>query len=93
MAAALAPLRWLRAGLGFLGAYSYEIYLLHQPVIRDYNRLFLHNWLQAEPTTAELGAGIVVGLAVVIPASVLLHRLIERGAQALRPIRPGNQGL
>jgi peptidoglycan/LPS O-acetylase OafA/YrhL len=89
MAGALAPLRWVRSALSFLGVYSYEIYLLHQPVIRDYNRLFLHNWLQAEPTPGELGAGILVGLAVVIPASVLLHWLIERGAQALRPFCPG----
>ncbi len=89
VAGAAAPLRWVRSALSFLGVYSYEIYLLHQPMIRDYNRLFLHNWLRAEPTPGQLVAGILVGLAIVIPASVLLHWLVERCLQALRAVRPG----
>jgi len=77
-AAAFAPLRWARAAFLFLGTYSYEIYLLHQPIIREYNRLAWRTWLQREPNTTQLGLGILGGLAIVIPASVLLHQGMKR---------------
>jgi len=90
----LAVDRWLRrrrpgrvllAGFSFLGVYSYEIYLLHQPLIRDYNRLFLVNlWQIGSPTPAVLGTSVAVAFLLVVLASVLLHRANEFLFRALR---------
>ncbi len=72
-------------GFGFLGLYSYEIYLLHQPLIRDYNRRALADWWQVlQPSRAELAVSIAAALVLVVFLSVWLHRTTEF---ILRPLR------
>jgi len=58
--------RLLLAPLEFLGLYSYEIYLFHQPLIRDYNLWFQHAVLLREPTRGEILWGMVVALALAV---------------------------
>jgi len=69
-----------RGALRFLGDRSLEIFLIHQPLIRDYNilvqsRLFPDS---APPTPWALTAGIFVALAVTIAVSSALHSLLLR---------------
>lgn len=65
-------------GFAFLGLYSYEIYLLHQPLIRDYNRHALAVWWQVmQPSRGDLAASIVGGLIFTVILSVWLHRGTE----------------
>ncbi|HVW21320.1 MAG TPA: acyltransferase [Opitutaceae bacterium] len=72
------PGRVLLAGLSLLGIYSYEIYLLHQPVIRDYNRLFLfQEWGIQHPTPRQLELSMAAAFALVVGVSVLLHQATE----------------
>jgi exopolysaccharide production protein ExoZ len=79
--------RFLLAGFGLLGTYSYEIFLFHQPLIRDYNRLV---WAKAygvvSPNPWQLGAGIVVALAVTCVIAAVVHHatawLFQRRAPA-----------
>ena len=58
---------------------SLEIFLIHQPLIRDYNL-----WAQRRlfpgsgPTSLALAVGVVVGLAVAIALSDRLHALLAR---------------
>jgi peptidoglycan/LPS O-acetylase OafA/YrhL len=89
--------RFLLGAFALTGVYSYEIFLFHQPLIRDYNRLF---WSRAlgidQPNDFQLGIGIIVGLALTWAISWALHRgtnfLFARkpkpGAAPLRPPAP-----
>lgn len=65
--------------LKFLGDHSLEIFLIHQPLIRDYN-FYLHGrWLNiGQPSPLSLIVGMVIGLAVTLVVSVELHRLLQR---------------
>jgi len=58
--------RLLLAPLEFLGVYSYEIYLFHQPLIGEYNFWFQRNLLRREPSHRELAAGMLVAFLVAI---------------------------
>lgn len=65
--------------LGFFGRYSLEIFLLHQPLIREYVYYCLGRFFQLpQPTPAQLIAGMAVGLALTLVLSVELQRLISR---------------
>jgi peptidoglycan/LPS O-acetylase OafA/YrhL len=65
-------------GFGWLGLYSYEVYLLHQPLIRDYDRHALAVWWQVmQPTRGEYVASIVGALVFVFFLSVWLHRATD----------------
>jgi peptidoglycan/LPS O-acetylase OafA/YrhL len=69
----------LRGALGFLGARSLEIFLLHQPLIRDYNLWALqHLFPHAAPGAGPVAAGILVGLAVAVLLADRLHALLAR---------------
>jgi peptidoglycan/LPS O-acetylase OafA/YrhL len=65
--------------LGTIGIYSYEIFLFHQPLIRDYNRLFWSRAFDiAEPTPLQLALGVAGGLAVTFAVSWGVHTVNER---------------
>jgi peptidoglycan/LPS O-acetylase OafA/YrhL len=76
--------------LSFLGGLSLEIFLLHQPLIRDWNIYILQRFfpsLGLAPTV--LIFGMAVGLAVAIGLSVLLQRLLRPLNRLLaRPVIP-----
>jgi peptidoglycan/LPS O-acetylase OafA/YrhL len=65
--------------LRFFGKYSLEIFLIHQPLIREYN-YYLHGrfFNESSPPELSLIAGIAIGLAVTLFLSVELHRLVGR---------------
>lgn len=89
--------RWLRrrhggrvllSAFSFLGVYSYEIYLLHQPLIRDYNKWTLAAcWQILEPSHLQILASMAAALGVVMVASVLLHRASDALFRTLRTSR------
>jgi peptidoglycan/LPS O-acetylase OafA/YrhL len=63
----------------FLGDHSLEIFLLHQPLIRDYNIYLQGRWFNiATPTTQTLTIGIFIGLVVTVFVSVELRALLLR---------------
>jgi peptidoglycan/LPS O-acetylase OafA/YrhL len=68
-----------RKTLKFLGDHSLEIFLIHQPLIRDYN-FYLHGrWLnEPTPTSASLILGMAIGVSLTLIISVELHRLLNR---------------
>lgn len=72
-----APGRTVVAGLGAAGAISYELYLLHQPLMRDYAVHFLR-LLGWEGGKLPLALAMMVGLAFAVVLSVALHFLLRR---------------
>lgn len=70
--------------LSFLGIYSFEIFLLHQPLMRHYN-IYLHGrWLNvAQPGALSLTVGMAIALGLTVIVSVELHRLLARVTTAL----------
>ena len=69
----------LRRKLRFLGDHSLEIFLVHQPLIREYNVYLLGRWFGIPaPTTGALCVGIAVGLGAALVLSVELHKLTAR---------------
>lgn len=65
--------------LSFLGAHSLEIFLLHQPLLRDYNFILQIRWAHvAQPTPATLALGMMVALVVTLLLAVELRRLLQR---------------
>ncbi|HEY5227223.1 MAG TPA: acyltransferase, partial [Opitutaceae bacterium] len=71
----------VRKVLRFLGDHSLEIFLIHQPLIREYNVWVIgHYFPHAGVTTTSLTLGMAVGLAVTIAVSVPLHALMKRVA-------------
>ena len=69
----------LRRGLRFLGDHSLEIFLLHQPLIREYN-VYLHGrWLNdINPSRFSLTVGMLIAITVTLILSVELRRLQQR---------------
>ena len=68
--------RMILAAFSFIGAYSYEIFLFHQPLMRDYNLYFFRVYLGIEPTNGELALGILASLAVTLVISIALHKAV-----------------
>ena len=61
---------------GFLGTYSYELYLLHQPLMRNYNRRVMAGvWGIASPTQGQLILGMAAGFVAACVGAVTLHWL------------------
>jgi peptidoglycan/LPS O-acetylase OafA/YrhL len=90
---AMLPLgdRLLRA-FALLGVVSYEVYLFHQPLVRDYNLYFYHVILHnLAPTRGQLLIGIFVALAITLVVSVGVHLLVGRLFSFWR--RPATQGV
>jgi peptidoglycan/LPS O-acetylase OafA/YrhL len=69
----------VRSVLTFFGNHSLEIFLLHQPLIRDYN-VYLHGrWLnEPMPSRPSLVIGMLVGFAVTVLISYELRRVLQR---------------
>jgi peptidoglycan/LPS O-acetylase OafA/YrhL len=74
----------LRIGRVFLGAFavlglvSYEIYLFHQPLIRDYNLYVYHVILKViAPSRIQLLKGIFAALALTLIIAVPIHLLVN----------------
>jgi peptidoglycan/LPS O-acetylase OafA/YrhL len=68
-----------RAALRRLGEWSLEIFLIHQPLFREYNTLVYSRLFHgAAETTWTLVAGMFIGLAVTIVMSCGLHALVRR---------------
>jgi peptidoglycan/LPS O-acetylase OafA/YrhL len=65
--------------LRFFGTYSLEIFLLHQPFLRNYNYYVLGRFFhEPSPPVSSLIAGMAVGLVVALVLSVALHQIIGR---------------
>jgi peptidoglycan/LPS O-acetylase OafA/YrhL len=65
--------------LTFLGNHSLEIFLIHQPLIRDYNYYLHGRWFNIPvPSPTGLVVGIVAGLAVTLIVSVELRSLLAK---------------
>ena len=63
-----------REPLKFLGDRSLEIFLIHQPLIREYNILVQHRLFPGSPVTPlSLIVGILVALAVAVALAGALH--------------------
>ncbi len=76
------------AGFSFVGVYSYEIFLFHQPLMRDYNFYVYRVWLGIEPTNGELALGILCSLLVTVLISVGLHKGVAALFSSLRKEAP-----
>jgi peptidoglycan/LPS O-acetylase OafA/YrhL len=71
--------RILSRVLAFAGVYSYEIYLFHQPLVREFNVYALRTYAHvADPTRVQLFIGILVALAVTVVISLVVHALVGK---------------
>lgn len=73
--------RRLCRGLAGLGLVSYEVFLLHQPLIRDYNH---HVWqliLGRTPEAEHLAVGVAVALLATLPLARALRWLAGKIAR------------
>lgn len=59
--------RWLCRGLVGLGVISYEVFLLHQPLIRDYNLHLWQRFLGHAPNEWQVAVGAATALLVTLP--------------------------
>jgi peptidoglycan/LPS O-acetylase OafA/YrhL len=68
----------------FVGRHSLEIFLIHQPLMREYNRYLYARWFnEVAPSDAELIMGIALSVAVTLVLAVELHRFTNWLAKAL----------
>ncbi|HMD61892.1 MAG TPA: acyltransferase family protein, partial [Opitutaceae bacterium] len=66
-----------RGALKFLGDRSLEIFLIHQPLMREYNILAQHELFPtAAVTAASMAAGIVIAVGVSVVIGAALHSLL-----------------
>lgn len=74
-----AAARPVQSTLAFLGAHSLEIFLIHQPLLRDYNTILQIRWFNVhQPTPTTLALGMIVALAATLFLAVELKRLLDR---------------
>lgn len=73
--------------LGFIGRYSYELYLLHQPLIHDFSPFLLRYFRQLEPEQVSPWLKLSGGLAFTVGgvAAIALGERLWAGLRA--PIR------
>lgn len=65
--------------LAFFGRYSLEIFLIHQPLIREYVYYCLGRFLgTTAPTPIDLIPAMAIGFGLTLFLSVELHRLLAR---------------
>jgi peptidoglycan/LPS O-acetylase OafA/YrhL len=64
--------------LKVFGKYSLEIFLIHQPLIREYNYYIHTRFLnEATPSAFSVILGMLIGLGLTVVLSVELHKLLE----------------
>jgi len=71
--------------LKFLGDHSLEIFLIHQPLIRNYNYYLLGRWFNdGSPSALSLIVGMVIGIGLTLLIGVELRAFMARlsGRQA-----------
>jgi peptidoglycan/LPS O-acetylase OafA/YrhL len=69
----------IRKDLKFLGDRSLEIFLIHQPLIREYNVYILQRiYNTANLSALSLATGMVIGLAVTLVLASGLHAMLAR---------------
>jgi peptidoglycan/LPS O-acetylase OafA/YrhL len=67
------------AALRFLGNHSLEIFLIHQPLMREYNYYLHGRWFNVgQPSPFSLIVGMAIALAVTVLLSVELRRLLQK---------------
>lgn len=83
--------------LAFLGRHSLEIFLIHQPLMREFNRYALANWFgEFVPSEGLVLFGIIISVIVTLIAAVELRRLTKKLSNVLlsprydysRPVLP-----
>jgi peptidoglycan/LPS O-acetylase OafA/YrhL len=71
--------RFLLSAMALMGVYSYEIFLFHQPLVRDYNRLFWNRTYSiVDPKPWQLAIGVVGALLLTFAISFVVHQLTNR---------------
>jgi peptidoglycan/LPS O-acetylase OafA/YrhL len=67
------------AALRFLGGHSLEIFLIHQPLMREYNYYLHGRWFNIiRPSPFSLIIGMVIALAFTLILSMVLHRILQK---------------
>ena len=69
-------------GLAGLGLISYEIFLLHQPFIRDYNHHVWQRILSHAPNEWQLATGAALALLITLP---LVLPVVQKLAVTMMP--------
>jgi len=78
--------RYALRAVAVLGLFSYEVYLFHQPLIRDYNSLFWARVMKTvAPSTRQLALGVMVALAVTGVIAVGVHYATEFAFRRFAP--------
>ncbi|HEY1791806.1 MAG TPA: acyltransferase [Opitutaceae bacterium] len=68
-----------RSGLAWLGIRSLAIYLVHQPLVREFNVYVLQRYFpEAGITPLSLSLGIIAGLCATLAVSAVLYRTLGR---------------
>ena len=74
--------------LRFLGNHSLEIFLIHQPLMRNYNTYLQARFLgDVHPSVGSIALGMMIALAVTVYASVELRLLVARFTPGTGPVR------
>ncbi len=74
--------------VAWLGVYSYEIFLLHQPLIRDYNYYVWQRWMGVpQPGPWQIAFGVLIALAVTAWLSFELRNFAGMASRRLSPPR------
>lgn len=81
---ALGPLVWL-------GGVSYEVYLLHQPLMREYNQWFWQELPVIELNRARLFQGVAVSLVITLLLAAGLKGLVRAWQGWLRSAAVGTR--
>lgn len=73
--------------LKFLGDYSYELFLLHQPLMRYYNLYVQARWLKSSPPPENhVIIGMIVAFFLTLPLCMGLRRLQYTMIPSSRPV-------
>lgn len=75
----------VRRALSYLGVLSLEIFLIHQPMIREYNILVLQRYF---PTAGINPTSLVVGMAVAFALTIVLADLLHSALTKLMALVP-----